>query len=353
MNKTREKTPMNKRRIEIIDIAKAITIFVVILGHTTSNTDASMFRRIIYSFHMPLFFILAGLSIKPRILSTGREWLEFLKKSILAVVVPYLIWGMFYGTFAYKSFGYLFTGSWEALNEMGTLTSLWYLTCYFVAKIIVQLVINLILKFSESKRKLLFLIAGVIVTACGYLIVHPESGVIWCADIAVVAAGFILLGIAIKEIYITMAQQKNLVIFLIFAVSTGLFFLCTLGRGDNLHLSIMAKADYGNVLWFSLSALLGSIAVLSLSWVIFRLSRESRFQFSTRAITFIGSHTLGIFILHKPFLWEVAVPFFSNLMSGCPFELIALVSSIVALIYSIIVCVIIEKFVPQLLGQFN
>ena len=45
-----------KARIELIDIAKAITIVLVILGHTTGNLETPMYRRLIYSFHMPLFF---------------------------------------------------------------------------------------------------------------------------------------------------------------------------------------------------------------------------------------------------------------------------------------------------------
>ena len=55
-----------KARIELIDIAKAITIILVILGHTTGNLETPMYRRLIYSFHMPLFFFLAGMSIKPK-----------------------------------------------------------------------------------------------------------------------------------------------------------------------------------------------------------------------------------------------------------------------------------------------
>ena len=63
-----------RARIELIDIAKAITIFLVILGHTTANTDTVMYRRVLYSFHMPLFFFLAGMSTKPRIVSGLRSW---------------------------------------------------------------------------------------------------------------------------------------------------------------------------------------------------------------------------------------------------------------------------------------
>ena len=62
------------RRIETIDIAKAITIFCVILGHTTGNLDTPMFRRVLYAFHMPLFFLLAGLSIKPKGVHGFQGW---------------------------------------------------------------------------------------------------------------------------------------------------------------------------------------------------------------------------------------------------------------------------------------
>ncbi|WP_026493413.1 MULTISPECIES: acyltransferase family protein [unclassified Butyrivibrio] len=54
-----------KYRIELIDITKAITIILVILGHTTGNLDTPMYRRLLYTFHMPLFFFLSGMSTKP------------------------------------------------------------------------------------------------------------------------------------------------------------------------------------------------------------------------------------------------------------------------------------------------
>ena len=45
-------------RIEYIDLAKAIGIFLVCLGHTV-DPDTQL-KTIIYAFHMPLFFILSG-----------------------------------------------------------------------------------------------------------------------------------------------------------------------------------------------------------------------------------------------------------------------------------------------------
>lgn len=41
------------KRIEFIDVAKGITILLVIVGHTIPE---GLMRTLIYSFHMPLFF---------------------------------------------------------------------------------------------------------------------------------------------------------------------------------------------------------------------------------------------------------------------------------------------------------
>lgn len=45
----KKKNSGTRRRIETIDIAKAIAIFCVILGHTTGNLDTPLFRRVLYS----------------------------------------------------------------------------------------------------------------------------------------------------------------------------------------------------------------------------------------------------------------------------------------------------------------
>ena len=90
-------------RIELIDIAKAITIILVILGHTTGNLETPMYRRLLYSFHMPLFFFLAGLSIRPKALKTFRDWKDFIKKNLLALIVPYLIFAFIYAPFSFDN----------------------------------------------------------------------------------------------------------------------------------------------------------------------------------------------------------------------------------------------------------
>lgn len=341
------------RRIETIDIAKAITIFCVILGHTTGNLDTPMFRRVLYAFHMPLFFLLAGLSIKPKAVHGFRGWGAFLYKNILALMAPYLVWGLVYAPFSYPNMGALFYGSWEALTRMETLTSLWYLPCFFVSRIIVQIVVN-IAEYAKAKSVPLWCgIAALPLIAAGLFIPHSESGVPWCADIALAAGGFVLLGIAVRKAYLIMAQQKTLWLVLSFIGSLFLFCVGTVFRGDGLELSLMCKSDYGNRLWFLYNSVFGSLTVLTVSMLLSRLSRESARPFKLGAVTYIGQQTMGIYLLHKPFLQQMVLPALSGIFPrNLPFLVIALMGSVLAMLFSIVMCYIIGKFIPQLLGRF-
>lgn len=56
---------MGKRRIEWVDCAKGIGIILVIIGHTVNNGKyGSSLKGMIFSFHMPLFFILSCMTFK-------------------------------------------------------------------------------------------------------------------------------------------------------------------------------------------------------------------------------------------------------------------------------------------------
>jgi fucose 4-O-acetylase-like acetyltransferase len=52
-------------RLEHIDVAKGIGIILVVLGHNwIIRTEKGELFRIIFSFHMPLFFFLSGVLFK-------------------------------------------------------------------------------------------------------------------------------------------------------------------------------------------------------------------------------------------------------------------------------------------------
>lgn len=90
--------PGKADRIDWIDHAKGIGIFLVVLGHTYRGIHAaklmntSQFQPVddwIYAFHMPLFFLLSGVFAE-RLQKLKIP--EFFLNRLAALVAPYLIW---------------------------------------------------------------------------------------------------------------------------------------------------------------------------------------------------------------------------------------------------------------------
>ena len=79
---------MMKNRIAWLDIAKGIAILSMIVGHIVSWNPIG---KIIFSFHMPLFFIVAGYTAKKEF-SMKSFW-----KMVSRILVPYLSFCLIYG----------------------------------------------------------------------------------------------------------------------------------------------------------------------------------------------------------------------------------------------------------------
>lgn len=87
------------KRIEYIDIAKGIGILLVVMGHNDFSLVSPFAYKLIYSFHMPLFFFLSGYFIN----TTIGFW-SFFKKRFNTLVKPFLF-TLFLIYFVSLSFG--------------------------------------------------------------------------------------------------------------------------------------------------------------------------------------------------------------------------------------------------------
>ena len=134
---------MNKKReLHYIDIAKGIAIFLVVLGHVYMTEDTC--NRWIYSFHVPVFFIITGMlmehsngwkkkKLTENILIEAKRLLyPYAVFCILAYA--YIVYVYFFepGRVAYKR---LYTTVFDILILEGT-SALWFLPAIFYAKII-------------------------------------------------------------------------------------------------------------------------------------------------------------------------------------------------------------------------
>lgn len=87
------------KRIEYIDIAKGIGILLVVMGHNDFSLVSPFAYKLIYSFHMPLFFFLSGY-----FLNTMAGFWNFVRKRFNALLKPYLF-TLFLIYFVSVSFG--------------------------------------------------------------------------------------------------------------------------------------------------------------------------------------------------------------------------------------------------------
>jgi polysaccharide biosynthesis protein PslL len=72
------------KRIEYIDIARGIGILLVVMGHNDFAVVSPFLYKLIYSFHMPLFFFLSGY-----FLNTTIGFWAFVKKRFNSLLKPF------------------------------------------------------------------------------------------------------------------------------------------------------------------------------------------------------------------------------------------------------------------------
>lgn len=143
-------------RIAWIDVAKGIGIFLIVFGHTMQS---GFVRQVIFSFHVPFFFFLSGVTYKRE-----TSIYTFLRKKVSGLLVPYWVWGII--SIAIFLFAGLFLHLEEAntglLNNLFGLLygnprtelmwwnrPLWFIPCLFITLLIVDMIERLI--FIENR----------------------------------------------------------------------------------------------------------------------------------------------------------------------------------------------------------
>lgn len=151
-----------QKRIPFIDIARAFAIILIVVGHVIVHSQhLGSIYKLIYSFHVVLFFIISGFTFK---IKENEKFLNFFKKKFLRIMVPYFVWAlaflipyMIFGKGVGNNLGITSSfnlktmliniiygnGNLEALKQN---TPLWFLPALFSMEIIYYFVI----KFSDK-----------------------------------------------------------------------------------------------------------------------------------------------------------------------------------------------------------
>lgn len=286
-------------RFNVIDVTKGIGILLVVFAHVYYGHDALV---LIYSFHMPLFFIVSGLLFRKE---KNPEFLPFLKKRAKRLLVPYVIYEavsivclylserVYPGVFDVSKAKYIeYFRQILVSNWSGTHVNqpLWFLPCLFLVEMVYYFL-------AKMKDKSIVLVC-VLLAWCGWVL---ESGHLdfdnkllpWNLDSGLFALGFYAFGnLYAREILgsiekIDTSKYKPLVCIGIVAVLTVIWYpLAVMNDKITLGTKIL---NNGFLLY--LTGILGTCMIMTVSILL----KNSRF------LAYCGRNSFEIMASHYLF----------------------------------------------------
>ena len=300
-----ERSVATSRR-EYIDVYKGLLMVLVAVGH--SQMCSSGLDRFVYSFHMAAFFAVYGMSYsfekRNQQFGNWHDLLRKKKKKATKIMIPYLIWALFYNTLTFGNLGRILYGSSQSLTEAGGLSSLWFLPSYYVAVLLFESFGCFARKISflENRNWLICVISVLLFGTAGYLLPKlKETGYPWGVNIGIMACSFFGAGYLINLLFNKVRFLRNT--FVLIAISMACFFIVyftySLNITESRHVSL-ARSSFGNPFLFVLDTISGMICILSAALVISKHGRLSK-----KAFCYIGTNTMGIFLTHKNLQYRI------------------------------------------------
>lgn len=129
-----------KKRLDYLDFTKGFAIILMLFAHTMA--EANYIHRWIFSFHMPIFFIVSGLIMFEKYGKKDISLIDIkclIKKRAFQLGIPYVVWGLTLTLF-YTVLGIISKSPihfWNYILKLLSLNgidSLWFLPCYFLLK---------------------------------------------------------------------------------------------------------------------------------------------------------------------------------------------------------------------------
>lgn len=282
-----------KKRILWIDIAKGIAIILVILGHTIPF--GSLSRNLIFSFHMPLFFILSGMTF--HVASSKTEILKHLNKNIKHLIFPVLICTVISFLFSFllsenytlanffsklKTFVLsLYWSSGVSFKNHPGLGMLWFLVSLFWAKFLIDC-LSVLFKNNYLPISILLGSFGLLISQYKWL---PQN-----FDVTLISMMFISVGLLVKKYQVNIEKNKVMIFYLSLA-----FWMYFVSKSTYIE---MATRSYPFSTVCIIEALCGTYVFCEVVKAISNLIESNNHSFFKNGLLNIGRGTLLIFCIH-------------------------------------------------------
>lgn len=294
----------NAPRNATVDIARGIGIILVVLGHNwTVLQDKGELFRVIYSFHLPLFFFLSGVLLKdsaplgPFALSRADALLKPYFVVLVLLGVAHMLAPRAFPVTATTPLAY-FSGVLYGTTSTVAWTPLWFLPHLFVASLVAMAILRAT-RALENRTAWLFLITCALLAAgiawmsrfwqidtarLNFMGLERLPGLPWSLDLTFFSTACMLAGFLLRKTVMDMhfSPIRLLVAVLAFAFLHGYF-------DETIDLNLRA---YGDPLVCTLQAALGIYIVLCASALL------QRYAPLRRSLSYIGSASLFILLFH-------------------------------------------------------
>ena len=298
------------KRFLWIDVAKGVGIILVILGHTRFPSE--FMSRWITSFHMPLFYVLAGICYDEM---RYPSYLVYLKRKAVALLYPYFTLSIL----VIILFKFLYVGDDQAigtynlfLNALkgGTFGAFWFITSLFCVEVLyagfARLVKNTVLRVAS-----MFAVS----LAAAYLITGHLP---YFFDATLTALFFYAFGHCVRSTLLEKARWQDVKRRVILTFGTEAIHLVVLVFFYK-HKSDFVGHDFGNPLFYFFCALLGSYFIIFGSMCVDGWNHVI-IKPIKRSVEFLGRNTIILLAFHNPLghcrnSWVGVVPFMNGVSS--------------------------------------
>lgn len=335
------------KRMKWIDLLRGWAMILVVLAHSGLKGELKI---LIYSFHMPLFFFISGVTYGMKPMDKKEEFSVFAKKKAKGLLIPYFFWSValiptWWLNFCYfgnKKFslqnmikGILYSN--HAANHPGAPNNaMWYLPAAFLVALLFWLCVRWA---KENETYLTLLVLGLLnlgfVTNGTKDIREP-----WHLRTVLVALFFYFCGYLFMRHYeeimdwvgkVTKEKLWNYLLLCAVLLIVGGYAALLNGK-ISMHAS-----DYHSIPLFLIASLSLMLAFTLLSIKIDSLP----------ILNYIGQNTLAYLIFHIPLL-----RFFQNYWRLKTFyKVYPLATSFLVILLLLPVCAIGNKVCPGLLGK--
>ena len=336
-----------RQRIRWIDVLRGIGIISIVFSHTLQNVGIT--SKILYSFHVPLFFFVSGL-----LFSDGQtSFSKLLIKKAKRILVPYFLWGilslalfLLLGKYAESvlNSGRVASGKSDLIDLLSGYcdgnTPLWFLPALFLSSVFLWIFDRIagFIKNTVAKKVFMALPLALSVLSAYFCQSHGYNHEIWSIDDVQILFFFCWSGYLLKDAVLRIGMKPVYLLAIGLPVFAGACAMGAFLNGRILYLT----GYYHSLPRFYLIA----------SLAIFGLSAISMGVKSFRPLEYIGRNTLPILVMHKfPVLFfQCVCPVIKDYWEARSMPVMILIT-LLSVIMSLTAGEIIRRFLPIALGE--